>query len=346
MIELTTGNLLESKAEALVNTVNCVGIMGKGIALQFKQAFPDNFEAYAKACKANEVKLGKMFLFPRNTLYTPRYIVNFPTKDHWRSKSQLQDIENGLEDLKRIITERKISSIAIPPLGSGLGGLSWPKVKEKIIKVFADLPEVKVFLYEPAGAPKPDEIKVQTKKPKMTRGRALLIRLLKSYGSIGYRHSLLEVQKLMYFTQEAGEDLKLHFKPHKFGPYADNLNHVLQHIDGHYIRGYGDRSRQAQIYLLPGAYEEAISFLQKDEEAERHLKKVEQLIQGFETPYGMELLSTVHWVAKKDSDTANNFDKIVEEVQKWTHRKKMIMKPAHIKKALEKLTAGQWVPSH
>ena len=346
MVELTRGNLFESDAEALVNTVNCVGVMGKGIALQFKQAFPENFNDYAKACKAKKVRLGEMFFFSLNKLYNPKYIVNFPTKDHWRSKSRIQDIETGLEDLKRIVVEKEIKSIAIPPLGSGLGGLSWPKVKEKIEKAFADLPNIKVLLYEPAGAPKPDEIKVHTKKPNMTRGRALLIRLLKSYGSIGYRNSLLEVQKLMYFMQEAGEELKLRYKQQQFGPYAENLNHVLQHIDGHYIRGYGDRSRKAQIYLLPGAYDEAMAFLEKDEEAERHLERVEQLIQGFETPYGMELLSTVHWVAKKDSDTALDLDKIVEKVQQWTQRKKMIMKPFHIEKAWKKLTSEQWILSH
>jgi O-acetyl-ADP-ribose deacetylase (regulator of RNase III) len=344
MIELTRGNLLESDAEAIVNTVNCVGVMGKGIALQFKQAFPANYEAYAKACKKKEVKLGRMFLFPRNTLVNPKYIVNFPTKGHWRAKSKIEDIENGLDDLKRIISENGIKSIAIPPLGSGLGGLSWPMVKKRIEEAFAELPDVTVYLYEPKGAPNPDQIKVQTKKPNMTRGRALLIRLLKSYGSIGYRHSLLEVQKLMYFMQETGEPLKLRYQQHQFGPYADNLNHVLQHIDGHYIRGYGDRSRKAQIYLLPGAYEEAISFLENDEEAEFHLQKVEKLIRGFETPYGMELLSTVHWVAKADKETCSNLDQIVEKVQKWTHRKKMIMKPLHIKKAWERLASDQWLP--
>jgi O-acetyl-ADP-ribose deacetylase (regulator of RNase III) len=344
MIELTRGNLLQSDAEAIVNTVNCVGVMGKGIALQFKQAFPANYEAYAKACKNKEVKLGRMFLFPRNTLVNPKYIVNFPTKGHWRSKSKIEDIEKGLEDLKRVIRKNGIKSIALPPLGSGLGGLSWPMVKKRIEEAFTELPDVTVFLYEPKGAPNPDQITVQTKKPNMTRGRALLIRLLKSYGSIGYRHSLLEVQKLMYFMQETGEPLKLRYQQHQFGPYADNLNHVLQHIDGHYIRGYGDRSRQAQIYLLPGAYEEAISFLEKDKEAESHLQKVEKLIRGFETPYGMELLSTVHWVAKTDKETCSNLDKIVEKVQKWTQRKKMIMKPLHIKKAWERLASNQWLP--
>ncbi len=345
MIELTRGNLLEAETESLVNTVNCVGVMGKGIALQFKQAFPNNFKAYAKACKDKNVRLGKMFVFRENKLYGPRYIINFPTKGHWRSKSRLEDIETGLEDLKRVIVENNIQSIAIPPLGSGLGGLLWHEVKEKIETALADLQNVNVHLYEPAGAPDPDKIMVQTKKPNMTRGRALLIRLLKSYGSIGYRHSLLEIQKLMYFMQEAGEELKLRYEPQQFGPYADNLNHVLQHLDGHYIRGYGDRSRKAQIYLLPDAYDEAVAFLEKDEEAAHHLEKVEQLIQGFETPYGMELLSTVHWVVKRDPDTAPELDKIVEKVQQWTRRKKMIMKPSHIERAWRKLSSEQWVAS-
>src|SRR3990172_5088062 len=127
MIEYTKGNLLVADAEALVNTVNCVGYMGKGIALQFKQAFPANFMAYEKACHAHDVKPGHMFIFETGSMVNPRYIINFPTKRHWRGKSRVGDIESGLQTLIEEVKRLGIHSIAVPPLGSGLGGLDWNK---------------------------------------------------------------------------------------------------------------------------------------------------------------------------------------------------------------------------
>jgi O-acetyl-ADP-ribose deacetylase (regulator of RNase III) len=132
MIKYTRGNLLESKAEALVNTVNTVGVMGKGVALMFKSAYPENFKAYEAACRRNEVKVGHMFVTERQAMLGPKWIINFPTKQHWRGKSKMEWIEAGLEDLKRVIAEKNIHSIAIPPLGSGNGGLNWLEVRARI----------------------------------------------------------------------------------------------------------------------------------------------------------------------------------------------------------------------
>ena len=123
MIEYKTGDILAEEAEALVNTVNCVGVMGRGIALQFKRAFPENFKAYATQCKRNEMRPGRVFVFETGEMLLPRYIINFPTKRHWRGKSRMEDIESGLGSLLEEIRSHGIRSIAIPPLGSGLGGL-------------------------------------------------------------------------------------------------------------------------------------------------------------------------------------------------------------------------------
>ena len=343
MIKSTTGNLLEAKADALVNTVNCVGVMGKGIALQFKQAFPDNYKEYERACKMGQVRIGRMFVHKRNDMFYPKYIINFPTKRHWKTKSKLEDIELGLKDLIKQVKVLDIKSIAVPPLGSGLGGLDWKDVKRLIVKAFDILPHTEVLLYEPKGAPKADEIPISTVKPNMTRGRALLIRLLELYQSQGYRHSLLEIQKLMYFLQNAGENLKLKFKRDKFGPYAENLHHVLQRIDGHFIRGYGDRSGGSEIYLLKGASDEAKSLIEKDDEAIKRLESVKNLIKGFETPYGMELLSTVHWITNEFPETAKDPEVVVEKVKQWSMRKKFRMKPQHIKKAWQRLRKERWL---
>lgn len=343
MIHLVSGNLLEAQTEALVNTVNCVGIMGKGIALQFKQAFPDNFKDYARACDKGKVRIGKMFVHSTDRMFHPKYIINFPTKRHWKAKSRLEDIELGLKDLVRVVRDLNIKSIAVPPLGSGLGGLNWEEVKCRIIDAFDDVPDVEVLLCEPKGAPKSDKIPIATSKPKMTRGRALLIRLLDTYRSQGYRHNLLEIQKLMYFLQEAGEMLRLKFKKHKYGPYAENLHHVLQRIDGHYTRGYGDRSGKSEVYLLEGAIEEADSFLKNDENARKMLDSVARLIRGFETPYGMELLATVYWVAKVSPEVVKDPDLVIRKVQEWSPRKKFRMQPQHITKALKRLKQENWL---
>jgi len=343
MINLVSGNLLEAKTEALVNTVNCVGVMGKGIALQFKQAFPANFKDYAKACEKGEVRIGGMFVHSTDRMFHPKYIINFPTKRHWKAKSRLEDIELGLKDLVRVVKDLNIKSISVPPLGSGLGGLNWDEVKSRIIDALDDVPDVEVLLYEPKGAPKSDKITIATSKPEMTRGRALLIRLLDIYRSQGYRHNLLEIQKLMYFLQEAGEKLRLKFNKYKYGPYAENLHHVLQRIDGHYIRGYGDRSGKSEVYLLEGAIGEAESFLRNDKDAGKSLDSVARLIRGFETPYGMELLATVYWVAKETPEVAKDPHLVIRKVQEWSPRKKFRMQPHHITKALERLKEENWL---
>src|SRR5713101_1722118 len=165
MIYKAEGDLLGTDAEALVNTVNTVGVMGKGIALQFKQAFPDNYSAYEAACKRGEVELGKMFVFHRHPSNNPRLIINFPTKKHWRGRSRIKDIESGLRALIKVVGDEKISSIAVPPLGCGNGGLEWSDVRPLIEQAFSEVPEVTVQLFYPEGAPKSEEMRIASKRP-------------------------------------------------------------------------------------------------------------------------------------------------------------------------------------
>ena len=343
MIKLKQDNLLKADAEALVNTVNCVGVMGKGIALQFKQAFPENFKAYEKACKSELVVLGKMFIFHTGSMINPKYIINFPTKKHWKGKSKLSDVRAGLQSLVEEIRKLGITSIAVPPLGCGYGGLKWTEVRPMIKSAFEKLPEVNVFLFEPKGAPQADAMPVKTKKPKMTLSKALFIKLLQQYAIPGYRLSLLEIQKLAYFLQAAGQPLRLNYSKYKYGPYAENLNFVLQQIEGHYIRGYGDRSRNAQIYLLPNAAETADRVLSDQPETRSRLEKVSRLIEGFETPYGMELLASVHWVATEENNPAMNAEDAVNKILNWSRRKKLTFKSAHIHKAWNRLKTQDWL---
>jgi O-acetyl-ADP-ribose deacetylase (regulator of RNase III) len=151
MLELVTGNLLEADAEALVNTVNTEGLMGKGIALQFKKKYPDMFEAYQRACKEGLVRPGRMHVYERREMINPRYIINFPTKRHWRSLSRIEDIKTGLRALSEEIRKRHIKSIALPALGCGNGGLDWSEVLPAIRSALADLTDVRLLVYPPTG---------------------------------------------------------------------------------------------------------------------------------------------------------------------------------------------------
>lgn len=345
MITITHGNLLEDKSEALVNTVNTVGVMGKGIALQFRQAYPEMFRSYEKACKDGEVTPGRMHIFERTTFENPKFIINFPTKRHWRGNSKMEDIEAGLaalvEDLKRF----HIKSIALPPLGCGNGGLEWSEVRPVIERALAQVPDVQIKLYAPGAAPKVDEIKVNTERAPMTRGRALVVLLLDRYFLPGYRVSMLEIQKLAYFLQVAGEELRLKFKRDQFGPYAESLHHVLQRIEGHFTRGYGDRTTnaRAEIMPLPEGVQEAGAFLAEDYEALEHLERVSALIDGFESPYGMELLATVHWVTQEFPETADNPALAVEKVRAWNQRKAEIFSERDIRAAWNRLHHKGWL---
>lgn len=347
MLELKRGNLLDETTEALVNTVNCVGVMGKGVALQFKQAFPENFKQYAQACKNGEVQPGQMFVFATESLLNPRYIINFPTKRHWRQKSRLEDIKLGLVALVQTVKNLGIQSIAMPPLGCGNGGLDWVDVKPLIIEAFEPLPEVAVILFEPAGAPAAASMKVATDKPKMTAARAALIRVLELYGISGYRTSRIEMQKLAYFLKMAGEPAlqKLEYQRFHYGPYAHNLGHAMQRMEGHYVRGYGDGSDRAQIQVLPAGQKAAQVFFANDPDADQYLNRVQNLIEGFETPYGMEMLATLHWVAQEDPDAAKDCELAIQRVHEWSDRKKQLFQPRHLAIAWSHLKAQGWLDS-
>lgn len=349
-IKIQTGDLLQQDTDAIVNTVNCAGIMGKGIALQFKRKWPENFKAYERACKSKQIKVGKMFVHDLGALDhgKPEFIINFPTKNHWREKSKLSYIETGLEDLVQVIRALNIKSISVPPLGCGNGGLSWEIVRPLIENALGHL-NVEVRLFPPAGAPASREMVVRTEKPSMSIGRAVLLKLISIYREIDYSLSKIEIQKLCYFAQEAGEKLKLNYAQNQYGPYASNLRHVLNAIEGHYIAGVGDNdTAEPQITLVEGALEEAEGWLEGNPGSVEHIEKVAELIEGFETPYGMELLSTVHWVVSRNPSVSTKEEVVqavynwVPEQPTWNNRKRELMKEAHIYVALERLQQQGW----
>jgi len=345
MIELKHGNLLNADTEALVNTVNTEGVMGKGVALQFKKAFPEMYKEYREFCKQGKLSVGKLHIYHYSTLTESKYIINFPTKIKWKDPSRLEYIEKGLDALTREIKKSGIRSIAIPPLGCGFGGLSWKEVFPLIEKAFRDLPDVNVIIYPPQASPDSDSIVNRTSRPEMNTSRARVLKILKEYRVLGYELTLLEVQKLLYFLQTAGEPLRLNFKKQLYGPYADNLRHVLHLFEGHFIKGFGDGRNNPDtiIHLLPEALSEAenVTSAESDKAASERLQKVSRLIEGFESPYGMELLATVHWAISREKITS--LEGTVSAVHSWNTRKKNIMKPSHIKIARNRLIEQGWL---
>jgi O-acetyl-ADP-ribose deacetylase (regulator of RNase III) len=346
MLRLTEGNLLEADAEALVNTVNTVGVMGRGIALQFKKAFPEMVKSYEEACRSHAIQPGRVHVFDRGSVLNPRYIINFPTKRHWKGKSRPEDIEKGLKSLVEEVRKRGIHSIALPPLGCGLGGLAWSQVLPMIRRAFADIPNAEVSVFPPSGAPDPKEMVDRTECPQMNPLRANVIRVLGEYCVLGYELTLLEIHKLLYFMQFGGEPLRLRFSKDRYGPYADNLRHVMNLFEGHFVQGYGEgRNRPTTpIKLLPQAVEQAneVSRRNPDSGREERLQRVFRLIEGFESPYGMELLASVHWVAREIGQLDDS-DALVAAIHGWNDRKRKIMKREHIEVAWQRLKTEGWL---
>ena len=326
MLEFKTGDILTEDADALVNTVNCVGVMGRGIAHQFKNAFPENFKAYAYACKRREVQPGRMFVFETGQLTNPRYIINFPTKRHWRHKSRMEDIDAGLQGLREVIREKDVRSIALPPLGSGLGGLNWGEVRPRIVRALRDFADLRIVIFEPDGAPETRRISKRRPAPKMTPGRAALVGLIDRYlsGLLDPFVTLLEVHKLMYFMKVSGEPAmeRLEIVKAPYGPYATNLTHVLREIEGYFTSGYrdGGDAPDKQLELVPGAINDADTFLEKHPDTRGRFDRVAELVTGFESSFGLELLSTVHWVITRESP--GNLEGVISCVYGWDDRKK------------------------
>ncbi len=348
VIKEVSGNLLEADVDALVNTVNTVGVMGKGIALQFKRAYPEMFTEYAKAAKAGSITRGKMHVWETGALSGPKYVINFPTKGHWRAPSRLPDIEAGLDDLIEVVEKLGVRSIAVPPLGAGNGGLDWELVEPLIRRAFARLTGVEVHLYPPGPPPRAAEMLSKDAVPKMTAGRAALVASLTEYSRSAITASPLEVQKLMYFLQEAGEPLRLKYTAHHYGPYADNLRHVLRTVEGHLLVGFGDGTAKAleaePLEILPGAASQAQNFLADRPETVDRVERVMELAQGFESMYGLELLSTVHWVATRESTASLEFSTLVRKVHRWSPRKQRMFSERHIEIAFKALCERGWIP--
>ncbi|MGW4115022.1 type II toxin-antitoxin system antitoxin DNA ADP-ribosyl glycohydrolase DarG [Actinosynnema sp. NPDC004786] len=353
MIIEQQGDLLAADVDALVNTVNCVGVMGKGLALQFKNRYPENFDAYARACKKGEVQLGRMYVVELPSLVGPRYIVNFPTKGHWKAKSRLTDIKDGLADLADVIARLGIKSIAIPALGSGNGGLDWQEVEPAIFSFATDLTGVEVHLYPPSK----EHRSLAPKPLRMTWGRAALVQLIENYARArqsvepwesftGASH--LEIQKLTYFAQLFLPQFNLKFEQGRYGPYSERTRHLVQEMEGTFLRGFGDGT-SAVLDLTPVEPTElgvnaAASYVAEaapDRDIPGQIiEPVMETIKGYEGPYTLELLASTHWASVNG---ASNPECAWEFIQQWTPRKRRLFTRKHVENAWSKLESVELI---
>lgn len=320
-----TGNLLESEAEALVNTVNTVGVMGKGIALQFKNMFPNNYKSYVKVCANHELKIGSLLVTEDESLLGgKKIIINFPTKTNWRKPSEYSYIEKGLIELVKLIKERNIKSIAIPPLGAGNGGLDWIKVKLILDKYLQNI-DCDIQIYQPSAT---IQESLKKERAKLTPARAMLLSVLYELVHYGEFVSEFSAEKIAYFLQRFGAKnvLKLEFLPNFYGPYSGKVKHVLYNLNGSYIIGYSSKDKKPfeELGLIADAENDVHDFLEKSEndEYKKIVNKTKNFLSGFYSQFGLELLSTVDFIMFEKK--IFSLEEIKTELENWSNRKKTL----------------------
>ncbi len=321
MIKYLTGNILDSSAQALVNTVNTVGVMGKGIALQFKKAYPNNYKAYKQACKNDKVEIGKLFVTTdSNTNSGEKIIINFPTKKDWRKPSEYAFVEAGLKDLVQVIEGYNLESVAIPPLGSGNGGLEWEKVKKIIHQYLSNL-STDILVYEPTPY-----IKEQLKKErvKLTKARALLLYVLYDLVRNGEYVSEFSSEKVTYFLQRFGAKkyFRLTYQPKFYGPYSGKVRFILNVLNGSYIMGYSDMSKKPfePLTIIADGYEEVKHYVESDLELKQIANHTVTFLNGFYSDFALELLSSIDFIAQKKK----TLDQHIISEALWNDRKKSL----------------------
>ncbi|KSA12085.1 type II toxin-antitoxin system antitoxin DNA ADP-ribosyl glycohydrolase DarG [Maribacter dokdonensis] len=324
MIEYLTGNLFDSKAEALVNTVNTVGVMGKGIALQFKKLFPNNYKLYKNLCDKKEFKIGQLIVTrDQNVITGEKIIINFPTKKHWKSPSEYEYIEKGLDELIRVIKEENIKSIALPPLGSGNGGLQWFKVKDIINDKLSSIENCDIYVYEPNNNVK--EV-LKKERVKLTPARAMLLFMLFELVKNGEFVSEFASEKLCYFLQRFGaqKHFNLTYSANFYGPYSGKVKHVLNYLNGSYVMGYAGKDKKPfeQLNLLIDSEKEVNDYINENVELKDIVEKTSGFLTSFYSSFGLELLSTVDYISQTYNTTDKNY--IKEKLNNWSDRKKTL----------------------
>ncbi len=342
MINYIKGNILESPAEALVNTVNTAGVMGKGIALQFKKAYANNYKAYVEACKKNEIAIGRLFIFRDSNLISgEKYIINFPTKTDWRKPSEYSYIDAGLDDLIRVLDEYKIKSVAIPPLGAGNGGLEWERVKKIIEGKLMNI-DVDVKVYEPTQYIKE---KMAAERIRLTDARALLLYVLYDLVSNGEYVSEFSSEKVCYFLQRFGarKYFNLNFSPNFYGPYSGKVRYVLNVLNGSYLTGYSDMNKKPfePITMVSNGFETVQKYVGDKPELSVIAGKTIRFLTGFYSDFALELLSSIDFISEREK----SYDKevIKSGLAEWSNRKRsMFSDERYIDKSIRQLQGAEF----
>jgi len=336
MFKALIGDLFESRAQTLVNTVNCVGVMGKGVALEFKKRFPSNFEDYATRCQRKQVRLGQPYLYRDPT---GQSIVNFPTKGHWRSPARLKDIENGLDYLARHVEEWGIQSLAMPPLGCGNGGLEWSEVGPLIYRKLHHSP-IDVEVYAPFGAPKnelsidylasPSQMSLDgkgRKHEKMNPEWVVLMEVLRELQQQPYANPVGRTifQKICYVVTEMGVETGFHFRKGSYGPFADEVKLALHDFANRNWLQEQQLGRMMALRAAPQYEQDRLKFRRELERHERKISKVVDLFSRIKTTEQAEEVLTVLFASrelkqahpKKELTEQELYDYILEWKKSW-----------------------------
>ena len=349
MITYQRGNIFDSTAEAIVNTVNTVGVMGKGLALQFKETFPKNYAIYRDACKQGKLSVGQMLITESLKKDGLRLlIVNFPTKTDWRRPSEYCYIESGLKALRKEIENRQIKSIAIPPLGSRNGGLDWSRVKEMIVDQLQGL-DCEIIIYEPS-----EEVQeiMKQERVSLTPARAMMLGVMVDMVAHGEFISEFAAEKIAYFLQRFGahDVFKLTFKRAVYGPYSGKVRYVLHYLNGSYIMGMSDLSRRPfdEIWLTADAKSAVDDMLNRDENKRYRdiVDKTTRFLAKFYSNYSLELLATVDFLLAtepelknwREMDKCELVDLVTQDISNWNSRKqRLFTKPEYVELMIDHL---------
>ena len=355
-MEVRIGDLFQSRAQTIVNTVNTVGVMGKGIALEFKRRFPAMYQDYLERCERGQVHLGEPYIYAS---LVPPWILNFPTKEHWRSVSRLSDIIHGLEYLERHYKEWGITSLAVPPLGCGQGGLDWRVVGRTLYRHLRRL-EIPVELYAPFGTPaaelEEDFLAASESQPSSVEHKTIRL----SASAIALAEVLARVisephhwpvgrttfQKLAYFATEAGLPTGMKYERGNFGPFSAGVKPLITQLVNNGV--ISERRLGAMFSVLPGpTFKDAkIVHIRELENWESVIDRVADLIQRLRTTNQAEIASSVHLVAR---DLENRPGKppsemeVLEDVMRWKQRRRPPLDILEVAMAVRSLGALGWV---
>ncbi len=351
------GDIFKSKAQTWVNTVNTVGVMGKGIALGFKRRFPDMYEDYVERCRRGEVRLGRPYLFKRST---PPWVINFPTKEHWRSAARLDAIVEGLTHLKANYREWGIKSLAVPPLGSGEGQLEWRIVGPTLYRRLKEL-DVPVELYAPFGTPheelQPEYLEQlsleqalnqrQVPSSRVPASWVALVDILCQIESQRYHWPVgrIAFQKLAYFATEAGIPTGLQYERSSYGPYASGIKRLLARLVNNGLVTETRRGQMFNVRVGPTFEDASVAFRSQLAQWTKSVAKVADLFRRMTTRQA-EVAATVHFVAEKLKERKHKLPtetEVHDEVMSWKARRKPGFDSHEVKEAIRNLAMLEWV---